>query len=82
MGCWRNKIEDSFPHTSPCDTCLFYKSVIQNKESTDAKNKIKVLTYICDKKQNMYRVYKDQTCAYYSKFNMQELVYIKTDNIV
>jgi len=70
MGCWRNKIEDSFPLTSPCDTCLFYERVIYNRESKDTKNKIKALTYICHKKQNMYRAYKDQICSYYRKFDI------------
>lgn len=75
MGCWRNKIEDNFPQTSPCDDCLFYKSKINNKKLKDSKkdsnSKIKILTYICDKNQNIYRTYRDQACNYYSKSPIQ-----------
>jgi hypothetical protein len=45
MGCWRNRIEDNFPQTSPCDNCLFYKSEIKNEEikklSRNSQKKIK-----------------------------------------
>ena len=75
MGCWRNRIEDNFPQASPCDNCLFYKSKIKNKRLKDSNrnsnNKVKVLTYICDKNQNIYRTYIDQACTYYSKSQIQ-----------
>ena len=75
MGCWRNRIEDNFPQTSPCDNCVFYKSEIKTeglKESNrNSKNKMKVLSYICDKNQNIYLTYKDQTCTYYTKSQIQ-----------
>lgn len=76
MGCWRNRIEESFFKMSPCDDCPFFKGMIQNMESKDSKvfskNKINVLTYICEKDQSMYTAYKDQVCSYNSRYNTQK----------